>query len=84
MESKNWFNKEIKDVEKELETNQETGLSAEEVVKRREKYGLNNQFLYACRVVFNEKDGYISYLNGKEFSAKLPDNLEVVKRAYFD
>ena len=35
-------------------------------------------------VVFNEKDGYISYLNGKEFSSKLPDNLEAVKRAYFD
>ena len=41
METKNWFNKEIKDVEKELETSQETGLSAEEVAKRREKYGLN-------------------------------------------
>ncbi len=41
METKNWFNKEIKDVEKELETNQETGLSQEEVTKRREKYGLN-------------------------------------------
>ncbi len=41
MESKNWFNKEVKDVEKELETNQEIGLSVEEVTKRREKYGLN-------------------------------------------
>ena len=41
MESKNWFNKEVKDVEKELETNQETGLSAEEVAKRKETYGLN-------------------------------------------
>ena len=41
MESKNWFNKDVKDIEKELETNQETGLSAEEVTKRREKYGLN-------------------------------------------
>ena len=41
LETKNWFNKEIKDVEKELETNQETGLSQEEVAKRRETYGLN-------------------------------------------
>ena len=41
LESKNWFNKEVKDVEKELETNQETGLSQEEVAKRRETYGLN-------------------------------------------
>ncbi len=52
--------------------------------KVKEKYGLNNQFLYACRLVFNEQDGYISYLNGREFTSKLPDNLEVVKRAYFD
>ena len=41
MENKNWFNKEVKDVEKELETSQEKGLSSEEVSKRREKYGLN-------------------------------------------
>ena len=41
MENKNWFNKEIADVEKELETNQEKGLSQEEVTKRREKYGAN-------------------------------------------
>ena len=41
MESKNWFNKEVKDVEKELDTNQEKGLSQEEVIKRKEKYGLN-------------------------------------------
>ena len=41
LETKNWFSKEVKDVEKELETNQETGLSQEEVTKRRETYGLN-------------------------------------------
>ena len=56
----------------------------ERVNKRiREKYGLNNQFLYACRLVFNEDEGYISYLKGKEFNSKLPDNLENIKRAYF-
>jgi len=49
----------------------------------KEKFGLNNQFLYACRLVFGEEEGYISYLKGKEFSAKLPDNLENIKRAYF-
>ena len=37
MENKNWFNKEIADVEKELETNQEKGLSQEEVTKRRDR-----------------------------------------------
>lgn len=49
----------------------------------REKFGLNNQFLYAYRVVWNENDGYLSYLNGREFSVKLPDNLETIRRAYF-
>ena len=56
----------------------------ERVNKRvKEKFGLNNQFLYACRLVFNENEGYISYLKGKEFSSKLPDNLENIKRTYF-
>ena len=41
MENHNWFNKKVEDVEKELHTNIETGLTDEEVVKRREKYGLN-------------------------------------------
>ena len=41
MENKNWFSKEVKDVEKELETNLEKGLSSEEVSKKREKYGFN-------------------------------------------
>ncbi len=37
----NWFNKKVKDVEKDLETNLENGLSKEEVKKRQEKYGFN-------------------------------------------
>ena len=37
----NWFNKEIKETEKELDTSIEQGLKTEEVEKRREKYGLN-------------------------------------------
>lgn len=41
MENNKWFNKEIKEVETELKTNQERGLEAEEVKKRQEKYGLN-------------------------------------------
>ena len=41
MEKENWFNKEIKQVENDLNTNIEKGLSNEEVIKRREKYGLN-------------------------------------------
>ena len=38
---KNWFNQEIKDVEKNLETNVEKGLTSDEAKKRQEKYGLN-------------------------------------------
>ena len=41
MENINWFNKEVKDVEKELNTDLEKGLTTEEVQKRQEKYGLN-------------------------------------------
>lgn len=41
MENKKWFNQEVKEVEKELQTNQEKGLEVEEVKKRQEKYGLN-------------------------------------------
>ena len=41
MEKNNWFNKKKEEVEKELSTNLEKGLSTEEVQKRREKYGLN-------------------------------------------
>ncbi len=41
MENKKWYNQEVKEVEKTLQTNQEKGLSEEEVKKRQEKYGLN-------------------------------------------
>ena len=41
MQNSNWFQKDVEEVEKELQTNQEKGLTTEEVAKRREKYGLN-------------------------------------------
>ena len=41
MQNSNWFQKDASQVEKELETNLEKGLTTEEVTKRREKYGLN-------------------------------------------
>ena len=41
MENHNWFNKKVEDVEKELHTNIETGLTDDEVKQRRDKYGLN-------------------------------------------
>ena len=41
MQKINWFQKDVKEVEGELQTNLEKGLSSEEVAKRKEKYGLN-------------------------------------------
>ena len=41
LENKSWFNKSIEEVEKELNTTSDKGLSNEEIEKRREKYGLN-------------------------------------------
>ncbi|MBR3255255.1 MAG: cation-translocating P-type ATPase [Clostridia bacterium] len=41
MEKENWFNKEITQVEKDLNTNIEKGLNNEEIQTRRTKYGLN-------------------------------------------
>lgn len=41
MENHQWFHYEINEVEKKLQTNQEKGLTTEEVKKRQEKYGLN-------------------------------------------
>ena len=38
---KQWFNKEVKDVEKELGTNLEKGLSSIKLAENKEKYGLN-------------------------------------------
>ena len=41
MENKKWFNQEIEEVEKDLQTNQKKGLQTEQVKERQEKYGLN-------------------------------------------
>ena len=49
----------------------------------REKYGLNNQFLFAHRIVWGEDHGALSYLSGREFVAKLSDNLYAIKNDYF-
>ena len=37
----NWFNKTVEETVRQLETNEEIGLTTEEVKKRQEKYGLN-------------------------------------------
>ena len=44
--------------------------------KFRREYGLSNQFLHALRVEWNEKDGPMGYLYGKEMTAPLPKTLQ--------
>ena len=41
MEKKNWFNKKIEEVEKELNTNSEKGLEQEQIQKIRNEKGYN-------------------------------------------
>ena len=41
MKKKNWFNKDVHEVEKELQTNLEKGLTEEQIKQNREKYGFN-------------------------------------------
>ena len=41
MENKKWFNKKIEDIEKELETNREKGLTEEQVIRIRNQKGYN-------------------------------------------
>ena len=41
MESKNWFNKKVEDIEKELKTNKEKGLTEEQVAEIRNQKGYN-------------------------------------------
>ena len=41
MEKKNWFNKEVEEIEKELETHREKGLKEDQIAKIREKKGYN-------------------------------------------
>lgn len=41
MEKQKWFNKEVDEVQKELEVNVENGLQTSQVKERQEKYGFN-------------------------------------------
>ena len=44
--------------------------------KFRKEYALSNQFLHALRVEWNEKEGPLGYLYGKEMTAPLPKVLQ--------
>ena len=39
-------------------------------------YGISTQFLHSYSIKFGAVDGVLSYLSGKEFTAKLPKNLD--------
>ena len=41
MEEKNWYNKTAEEVIEKLDSNQNNGLSANEIEERKQKYGLN-------------------------------------------
>lgn len=42
------------------------------------KYGLNSQFLHAYKLLFNENDGELAYLNNKSFEAPLPPKFKTI------
>ena len=53
MESKNWFNKKVEDVEKELKTNKEKGLTEEQVTEIRNQKGYHREFSFILRRLKN-------------------------------
>ena len=48
MENKNWFNKKIEEIETELKTNQEKGLTEEQVAEIRKEKGYLNEKSDGC------------------------------------
>lgn len=51
--------------------------------KAKENYGVTTQLLHAWKISFNEIDGSLSYLSGREFKAEPSDSLEKVKKSIF-
>ena len=49
----------------------------------KEKYGLNNQFLHAYKLVLNIENNKLSYLNKKEFVSNLPKNFYDIQKDIF-
>lgn len=47
------------------------------------KFGLTNQFLHAYRVVWQQKEGALAHLAGKEWIAPLPETLQEIYDFYF-
>ncbi|WP_300408384.1 RluA family pseudouridine synthase [Lagierella sp.] len=51
--------------------------------KFRKEFGLNRQLLHAYKIVFNELEGNLKYLNGKSFRAKLPEDFKTIAKEIF-
>ncbi len=49
----------------------------------RVRYGLKYQMLHSYRMVFPKIEGELSYLSGKEFVAKIPEQFEKIKSDLF-
>lgn len=50
----------------------------------KQKYALSNQFLHAYMLVWKQKEGHLSYLYGKEWTAPLPVSLCNMTKEIFD
>lgn len=50
----------------------------------KEKFALSNQFLFAYKIKFNVKDGYLKYLDGKEYTAEPLGTFKKIMSEYFD
>lgn len=52
-----------------------------EVVKS--KFNLSTQLLHSYKLKFKDGEGYFAYLNGREFTAPIPERFERIKRELF-
>lgn len=49
----------------------------------RRHYGLNNQFLFAHKVIWTQEQGFLGYLSKVTLQAPLPEFLKTIERQYF-
>ncbi|MEA4816159.1 MAG: RluA family pseudouridine synthase [Lachnospiraceae bacterium] len=50
----------------------------------KENFGLAHQFLHAGEIKWESKEGFLSYLYGKEFDSPLPLKLSKIEKSVFD
>lgn len=49
----------------------------------RAEFAISNQCLHARKIVWKEKEGFLSYLYGKQMTASLPKNMQAVCDSLF-